>query len=107
VINQGGAELLNYADSRGSLQSLVWSSPTEMLIAKGSSQNLVQSSTTRIVSHYMTLFLVLNHKRVRYRNGLLKAKMITIDEVTLPLIASTICQKCQHTPHRKAKQKLS
>jgi hypothetical protein len=32
------------------------------LIAKGSSQNLMQSSTTRIVSHYMTLFLVKNHE---------------------------------------------
>jgi hypothetical protein len=36
-----------------------------MLIAKGSSQNLVQLSRTRIVSHCMTSFLVLNHERVR------------------------------------------
>ncbi len=35
-----------------------------MLIAKGSSQNLVWVSTTRIVSHYMTSFLVLNHKEL-------------------------------------------
>ncbi len=44
------------------------------LIAKGSSQNLMELSTTRIVSHYMTLFLVLNHERVRYHNGLLKPR---------------------------------
>jgi hypothetical protein len=43
-------------------------------IAKSSSQNLMQSSKTRIVNHCMTLFLVLNHERVRYRNGLLKPK---------------------------------
>ncbi len=42
------------------------------LIAKGSSQNLMRWSTTRIVSHYMTLFWVLTHERVRYCNGLLK-----------------------------------
>jgi hypothetical protein len=51
----------------------------------------MQSSTTRIVSHYMTSFLVLNHKRVRYHNGL-KNQMITIDIITLPVIASTICK---------------
>ncbi len=45
VLNQGIAELLKYADSKGSLQSLMWSSPTEMLIDKGSSQNLVRLST--------------------------------------------------------------
>ncbi len=44
------------------------------LIAKDSSQNLMPSSTTRIVSHYMTSFLVLNHERVRYCNGLLKTR---------------------------------
>ncbi len=44
------------------------------LIAKGSSQNLMQSSTTRIVRHYMTSFLVQNHERVRYRNKLLKPR---------------------------------
>ncbi len=69
VLSQGGVELLKYADNRrfSSEPNVV---PTETLIAKGSSQNLVQSSTTRIVSHYMTSFLVLNHERVRYRNGL-------------------------------------
>jgi hypothetical protein len=41
------------------------------LIAKGSSQNLMRSSTTGIVSHYLTSFLVQNHERVRYCNGLL------------------------------------
>jgi hypothetical protein len=70
----------------------MWLSPTETLIAKGCSQNLVQSSTTKIVSHYMTLFLVLNHERVRYPNRLLKAKTITIDDITLPVVASTICK---------------
>jgi hypothetical protein len=44
------------------------------LIAKGSSQNLMRLSMTRIVSHYMTSFLVLNHKKVRYCNGLLKPR---------------------------------
>jgi hypothetical protein len=70
----------------------MWLSPTETLIAKGSSQNLVRLSTTRILSHYMTSFLVPNHERVRYHNGLLKAKAITIDDITLPMIASTICK---------------
>jgi hypothetical protein len=63
-----------------------------MLIAKGSSQNLMRLSTTRIVSHYMTSFLVQNHEGVRHRNGVSKAKIITIDEVTLPVIASNICK---------------
>ncbi len=72
-----------------------------MLIAKGSSQNLVRLSTTRIVSHYMTLFLVLHHERVRYCNGLLKAKAITIDDITLPVIASTICNMPAHSACKK------
>ncbi len=46
----------------------------ETLIAKGSSQNLIRSSTTRIISHYMTSFLVPNPERVRYHNGLLKPR---------------------------------
>ncbi len=65
VLSQGGAELLSTLITEGSLQSQMWLSPTETLIAKGSSQNLVRSSTTRIVSHYMTSFLVLHHERVR------------------------------------------
>jgi hypothetical protein len=40
------------------------------LIAKGSSQNLMRSSMTKIVSYYMTSFMALNHERVRYPNGL-------------------------------------
>jgi hypothetical protein len=32
-----------------------------------------------------------------------KAKTITIDDVTLPVIASTICKKSQHNPHAEAK----
>jgi hypothetical protein len=56
VLSQGGAELLS------------------MLITEGSLQNLVRLSTTRIVSHYMTSFLVLHHERVRYRNELLKPR---------------------------------
>jgi hypothetical protein len=43
-------------------------------IAEDSSQNLMQSSTTRIISHYMTSFLVQNHERVRYLNGYLKPR---------------------------------
>jgi hypothetical protein len=38
--------------------------------SKGSNQNLMQLSMTRIVSRYMTSFLVLNHERGRYCNGL-------------------------------------
>jgi hypothetical protein len=78
------------------------SSPTETLIAKGSSQNLVRLSTTRIVSHYMTLFLVLHYERVRYCNGLLKPR-------GQPLMISPCQQyhqpsaKCPHTMHAKAK----
>ncbi len=40
------------------------------LIAKGSIQNQMWLSMTRIVSHNMTSFLVLNHERVRYCNRL-------------------------------------
>jgi hypothetical protein len=32
-----------------------------------------------------------------------KAKTITIDDITLPVVASTICKKCQHIPHAEAK----
>jgi hypothetical protein len=42
----------------------MWLSPTETLIAKDSSQNLVRLSTTRIVSNYMTLLFVLNHEEL-------------------------------------------
>jgi hypothetical protein len=77
------------------------------LIAKGSSQNLMRLSTIRIVSHYMTLFLVLNHERVRYRNGLLKAKTITIDDITLPVIASTICKNASTLRMQKLNDSLA
>jgi hypothetical protein len=74
VLSQGGAGLLSMLITEGSPQSLMWLSPTEMLLAKGSSQNLVRSSMTRIVNHYMTLFLVLHHERIRYCKGLLKPR---------------------------------
>ncbi len=77
------------------------------LIAKGSSQNLMRSSTTRILSHYMTLFLVLNHEQVRHRNGLLKAKAITIDDITLPVIASTICKNASTLCMQKLNDSLA
>ncbi len=64
------------------------------LIAKGSSQNLMRLSTTRIVSHYMALFLVLNHERVGIAMTF-KAKTMTIDDITLLVIASTICQNAR------------
>ncbi len=58
VLNQGGAELLKYADNRRfSLEPDVVEY-NKILIAKGSSQNLMRTSTTMIVSHYMTLFMV-------------------------------------------------
>jgi hypothetical protein len=83
-----------------------------MLITKGSLQSRILANTTRIVSHYMTLFLVLNHERVRYCNGLLKAKMITIDNITLPVIASTICKnasafRMQKSKYSSAKEPIS
>jgi hypothetical protein len=98
--------------TEASLQSRMWSSPTETLIAKGSSQNLVGTSTTRIVSHYMTSFLVLHHERVRYRNGLLKPRQKTIDDITLPGIASTICKnpstfRMQKLNNSSAKESIS
>ncbi len=71
---KGELNFLSMLIAENSLQSLMWSSPRETPIAKGSSQNLVRLSTTRIVSHYMTLFLVLNHERVRYHNGLSKPR---------------------------------
>ena len=58
---KGELNFLSALMTEGSLQSLMWLSPTETLIAKGSSQNLVRLSTTRIVSHYMTSFFVLHH----------------------------------------------
>jgi hypothetical protein len=69
-------------------------------------------STTRIVSHYMTSFLVLNHERVRYHNGFFKAKTITIDDITLPVIASTICKnastfRMQKLNNSSAKEPIS
>jgi hypothetical protein len=51
------------------IQNLMWLSRTDS-IHKGSIQNLMRLSTTRIVSHNMTSFLVLTHERVRYHNGL-------------------------------------
>jgi hypothetical protein len=75
VLSQGIAELLKYTDNRRFFSEPdAVKSNRDVLIAKGSSQNLVWPSTTRIVSHYMTLFLVLNHERVRYPNGLLKPR---------------------------------
>ncbi len=44
----------------------------QTLEAKGSIQNMMKLSTTKIVSRNMTSFLVLNHETVRYCNGLLK-----------------------------------
>jgi hypothetical protein len=67
VLSQGG-NFFRTLITEGFVQSQMWLSPTEMLIAKGCSQNLVGSSTTRIVSHYMTSFSVLHHERVRYCN---------------------------------------
>jgi hypothetical protein len=42
---------------------------SKTLIAKGLIQNLMQLSKTKIVSHSMTSFMVLNHDRVRYPDG--------------------------------------
>ncbi len=100
---KGELNFLSTLITEGSLQSLMWSSPTETLIAKGSSQSLVRSSTTRILSNYMTSFLVPNHERVRYRNRLSKAKMITIDDVISPIIASTICKNASILRMQKLK----
>jgi hypothetical protein len=55
----------------------------------------------------MTLFLVQNHKRVRYCNGFLKAKMITIDDITLPVIASTICKNASTLRMQKLNNSLA
>ncbi len=71
VLSQGIAELLKYTDNRRfSSEPDVVESSKDADSYKGSNQNLVQLSTTRIVSHYMTLFLALNHERFGYRNGL-------------------------------------
>ncbi len=63
VLTQGIAEFLKYAYNRRFSSEPDVVSPTETLIAKGSSQNLVRASTTRILSHYMTSFLVLHHEK--------------------------------------------
>jgi hypothetical protein len=77
------------------------------LIAKCSSQNLMLSSTTRIVTLYMTLFMVPNHERIRYRKWTLKAKAITIDDITLPMIASTICKNASTLRMQKLNYSLA
>ncbi len=64
VLAKGELNFLNTLITEGSLQSLMWLSRTETLIAKGSSQNLVRSSTARIISHYMTSLLVLTMKEL-------------------------------------------
>ncbi len=56
------------------------------MIAKGSIQNLMWSSTGGIVNAKMTSFLVLNHERIEMD---FKSQMIKIDEINLPIIAST------------------
>ncbi len=58
VLNQGGAELLKYADNRRFSSEPDVVEYDKTLLAKGSSRNLMRTSTTRIVSHYMTSFLV-------------------------------------------------
>ncbi len=65
---------LDYFDNKGLSSEPDVVEYDKTLIAKGSSQALIWSSTTRIVSHYMTSFLVQNHERVRYCNGLLKPR---------------------------------
>jgi hypothetical protein len=32
-----------------------------------------------------------------------QSQNITIDDITLPVTASTLCKKCQRIPHAKAK----
>ncbi len=70
VLTKGELNFLEYFDNKrfSSEPDVVENNKT--LIARGSSQNLMRLSMTRIVSHYMTSFLVLNHERARYRNGL-------------------------------------
>ncbi len=48
VLSQGGAELPQYADNRRFSSEPDVVKSNKMLIAKGSSQNLVRLSTTRI-----------------------------------------------------------
>jgi hypothetical protein len=58
VLNQGEAELLKYTyNRRFSLEPDVVEYD-KTLLANGSSRDLMRTSTTRIISHYMTLFLV-------------------------------------------------
>ncbi len=65
MIKHGGPELLEYADSRRfSVEPDVVKSNRDVDSSKGSSQNLVGSSTTRIVCRYMTLFLLLTMKEL-------------------------------------------
>jgi hypothetical protein len=103
ILSQRKAELLKYPDNRRFSSEPDVVKSTETLIAKGSSQSLVRLGTTMILSHYMTLFLVPNHERVRYCNGPFKAKTIAIDDVTLPMIASTICKNASILRNAKTK----
>ncbi len=66
---KGELNFLNYVSRRFSSEPDVVEY-NKMLIAKGSIQNLMLLCKIRIVSHYMVSFLVLNHERDRYCNGL-------------------------------------
>jgi hypothetical protein len=67
---RGGLNFSDYFDNKRFFSEPEVVKYNKTLIAKGSSQNLIWSGTTRKGSHYMTLFLLQNYERVRYCNGL-------------------------------------
>jgi hypothetical protein len=69
VMPKGELNFLDYFDNRRLASEPDVVEYNKTLIAKGTSQSLMWSSTTRKVSLYMILFLVLNHEKVRYCNG--------------------------------------
>ncbi len=74
MLSQRGLNFLDCSDNRRLSSEPDVVEYDKTLIAKGFNQNLMRLSMTRKVSQYMTSFMVLNHERVRYHNGLLKPR---------------------------------
>ncbi len=64
MLSQRRAELFKYADNRKFSSEPDVVKSTRDAVAKSSSQSLVRLSTTRILSHYMTSFLVQTMKEL-------------------------------------------
>ncbi len=83
---------LDYSDSKRFYSEPDVVEYDKTLIARGSIQNLMQLSTRGTVSRNTTSFLVLKHEESSIAIDF-KSQTITIDEINLPIIASTICKR--------------